>query len=71
MNGGLKTESCRFGIDADGKVIHNDGAGIVGNGKDALLVGLGGQHVQVGNQEETFILILEGKSMPVAANEVA
>jgi hypothetical protein len=60
INGRLKAESRRGRVNADGKVIHDNRARIVGNGKDALLVGLGRQHMQVGNQEVTFVLILEG-----------
>jgi hypothetical protein len=52
-------------------MIHDNRARIFGDSKDTLFVRLGSQHVQIGNQEETFVLILEGEAMAMAANKVA
>src|SRR4051812_37143697 len=71
MDGRLKTKGGGLRVDANRQMIHDDSAGVVRNGENALLVGLGRQHVQVGDQEKTFILILECETMPVAPHKMA
>jgi hypothetical protein len=67
----LEAEGGGVWVDADGKMIQDDGARILRDGKDAFFVRLGGQHVQIGDQEKTFVLILEGEAMAEAAHKVA
>ncbi len=70
MDGGLETECDLFWIDADGKVIHDDGACVIGNLEDAFFVRFRGQHVQVGDEEEALIFVLKGEPVLMAANVV-
>ncbi len=58
VDGGLKAEGDFGRVDADGKMIHDDGAGVVRDRQDVGLVRLGREHVQVGDQEEAFVLVL-------------
>ena len=46
-------------------------AGVLGDLQNALLVRLGGQHVQVGDQEEALVLVLQRQPVAVAADIVA
>ena len=71
VHGRLQVEGHLVRVDADGQVIHDDRPGVVGDHQDALLVGLGGEHVQVRDQEETFVLVLELEPVAVAAHKVA
>ncbi len=71
MHGRLQVEGHLGGVNANGQMVHDDCARVVGNGKDVGLVRLGGEHVQVGHEEEALVFVLQGKAMAKAAHVVA
>ena len=50
-------------IDAAGEIVEHGRADVVGQGFDVFLLGLGGEGVEVGDDEEALVLVLQSDAV--------